>query len=94
MKPLVVELIEMLLAKGEVVKMTTSFHGNTLDCCVKSANESILPGAFKSDIDGYIFQCEFHDDLIDETQECSERRSMDELEMMGLHKVKDEWFFY
>jgi hypothetical protein len=36
MKPLVVELIEGLLKKGEVVMMTSSFYSNSVDVIIKS----------------------------------------------------------
>jgi hypothetical protein len=91
MKPIVIEMVEVLLKKGETVKMTTSFHGNTLDCVVRSVERytSASQGS-----DGYYFHCDFHDDLIEETQECEERRTDCEVELMTLKKYGANWHLF
>lgn len=89
MTPLVVRLVELLLEKGETVKMTSSFHGNTVDVIVKSIER--IDSALAS---SYYFKCEFYDELIDEVQTTDERRSEDELELMTLKKLRDFWALY
>jgi hypothetical protein len=91
MKPLVIDLVEVLLKKGEVVKMTTSFHGNTLDCVV---NRVVRFTSASARVDGYYFHCTFYDDLIEETQECEERRTDDEVELMTLKKFGNSWALF
>lgn len=91
MKPMVIEMLEVLLRKGEVVKMTTSFHGNTLDCTINSVSRFTSASART---DGYYLHYDFYDQLIDETQECEERRTVDELELMTLKKFGSDWHLF
>ncbi len=92
MKPLAIEMVELLLKKRETIKMTTSFQGNVVDCVLCRAVRYTTTASLRAD--GYIFVCKFYDDIADENWQVEERRTDDEVELMTLKKYGQSWHLF
>lgn len=88
MKPLVIDMIEILLRKGETIKMTTLLHGDVEDGSLVSV--SLADQSFCSDA-VYFFYFEFFKHPLDKTREWF---SNAEIDAMTLEKRGDSWMLF
>jgi hypothetical protein len=94
MKPLVVEMVEMLLAKGEVIVADFPGKGRTGDLYIRGVRMSVRLPRNPEDFE-YTFQGVLEEDLSDSSPLPSFMNyNAEDTEMLTLEKFGNKWRLY